>query len=244
MHTKLSVSLLQRIIDANGGLEYWNSIQSLSASFQFLGPALESKGFPGPYKAEVTIDTKSQKVIFKRFGDFHGSWCPTRTEAGKIGQDTLDVRENPKEAFNTHTADSKWDIHHLFWFVGYAFWNYFNFPFHLQQNPDIKIRELEPLIRENGEEWPVLEATFPDGYPTHTKVQTYDFDDQYRLRRMRYSVDVLKNNNVPAWHNCFNHAIAGKISYPTLRVVTISAPGVAFLAPFMLMDIKLEVNHE
>ncbi|KAL6802615.1 hypothetical protein GGI42DRAFT_353736 [Trichoderma sp. SZMC 28013] len=239
-----SNSLLQRIVDANGGLEYWKSVQSLSVSFEFLGPALESKGLPGPYKVEITVETKSQKVVFKRFGDFHGSWSPTRTEVGKIGQDTLDVRENPRAAFNTHNAESQWDIHNLFWFVGYAFWNYFNFPFYLEQNPEIKIRELEPLVRENDEKWPVLEVIFPDGYPTHTKTQYYDFDDQYRLRRMRYSVDVFKNNDLPAWHNCFNHAVAEKINYPTLRVVNISVPGVSFFSPFMLRDIKLEVNQE
>ncbi|RFU76397.1 hypothetical protein TARUN_5839 [Trichoderma arundinaceum] len=237
-----SSNLLQSVIDVYGGQKYWESVQSLNVDFEFSGPALEVKGHPGPHKVQVIVDTKTKKVTFKQFGGYYGSWTPTRTEVGKIGShDALDVRENPKEPFNTHTGDSKWDIHNLFWFVGYAFWNYFNFPFNIADS-EIQTREVGGLTHENGEEWRSLEAVFSDGYPTHTKVQKFDFDDGYRLRRMHYSVDVMKNG-VPVWHNCYNHAVAGNLIYPTLRVVSVSAPGMSFYSPFVLRGIKIEVNQ-
>ncbi|KAM0265355.1 hypothetical protein ACHAQJ_000196 [Trichoderma viride] len=237
-----SSNLLQNVIDAHGGREYWESVRSLTVEFEFSGPVLTRKGYPGPQKVKILVDTKAQKVTFDKFGPYYGTWTPERTEVGKIGsQDALDVRENPRAAFDTHTSESQWDEHNLLYFVGYAYWNYFNFPFYLESS-EIKTREVDDSTLETGEKWKSLEVVYPDGYPTHTKVQKYDFDAGYRLRRMHYIVDVLKSG-APAWHNCYNHAVAGKYIYPTLRVVNVSAPAMSFLSPFMLTHIKVEVNH-
>jgi hypothetical protein len=101
-----------------------------------------------------------------------------------------------------------------------------NFPFYLA-DPEILTQQVDRPMPENGEEWTTLEDAFPNSYPTHTKFQKYDFDVGYRLMRIHYIVDVLKRP-APAWHNCFNHAIAGKLLYPTLRLVTSSLPDMAF----------------
>jgi hypothetical protein len=59
---------------------------------------------------------------------------------------------------------------------------------------------------------------------------------------MHYSVDVMKQGN-PAWHNCYNHAVAGKFAYPTLRVVSMVPPEISFFSPFVLTSITVEPNH-
>jgi hypothetical protein len=209
---------------------------------EFSGPALARKGYPGTQDVKIIVDTKAQKVTFEKFGPYYGSWTPERTEVGKIGsQEPLDVRENPRAAFNTHTEDTEWDTHNLIYFVGYAFWNYFNFPF-LLETSEIQTLEVDESTLESEGKRRSLEVVYPDGYPTHTKVQKYDFDAGYRLRRMHYSVDVIKGGT-GAWHNCYNHAVAGKFIYPTLRVVNVSNPAMSFFSPFILTQIKIEVNH-
>ncbi|KAL6856555.1 hypothetical protein J3F83DRAFT_751970 [Trichoderma novae-zelandiae] len=238
-----SPDLLQSVINAHGGREHWDSIESLTVELEFSGPALDMRGLPGPYEVEMVVYTKAKRVTFERFGDYYGSWTPTRTEVGKIGSaDGLDVRENPREVFDTYVEATPWDVQNLFYFVGYAFWNYFNFPFYLE-DPAIKTRQVDGPTRDNGDKWTTLEVVFPAGYPTHTKFQKFDFDAGYRLMRMHYDVDVVKRS-APSWHNCFNHAVAGKLLYPTLRVVTSAAPGTAFFSPFLLEGIKLAVNNE
>jgi hypothetical protein len=237
-----SSELLQSVFDAHGGREYWDTIQSLNVEFQFSGPALAIKGHPGPHDVKLIVDTKTQKVTIEKFGPYYGSWSPNRTEVAKIGSsDPLDIRENPRAAFDSHTPESKWDAHNLIYFIGYAFWNYFNFPFYLQSS-DIQIREVDVSTPENGEKWRTLEAVHPDGYATHTKIQKFDFNSEFRLRRMHYSVDVMKQGN-PAWHNCYNHAVAGKFAYPTLRVVSMVPPEISFFSPFVLTSITVEPNH-
>ncbi|KAL7916528.1 hypothetical protein GGI35DRAFT_473805 [Trichoderma velutinum] len=237
-----SSNLLQNVIVAHGGREYWETVESLNVEFEFSGVALEMKGHPGPHDVKLVVDTKIQKVTIQRFGDYYGSWTPTQTEVGKIGsEDPVDVRKNPRDVFDGYTAETKWDVHNLFWFVGYAYWNYFNFPFYLETS-EIQTREVDGPTRENGEKWRSLEVVFPDGYPTHTKVQKYDFDAEYRLMRMHYSVDLMKRN-VPSWHSCYNHTVAGKYRYPTLRVVSSSVPGLTHFSPFTLRGIKIEVNE-
>ncbi|PTB44886.1 hypothetical protein M441DRAFT_183656 [Trichoderma asperellum CBS 433.97] len=238
----LSCDLLQSVIDAHGGREYWESIQSLAVEFEFSGAALANRGHPGPHDVKILVDTKSQKVTIEKFGPYYGSWSTERTEVARIGsQDPLDVRENPRAAFDSHTYESKWDAHNLIYFIGYAYWNYFNFPFHLQSS-DIQIREVDGSTPENGEKWRTLEVVHSDGYPTHTKVQKFDFDARYRLRRMQYSVDVMKQGP-PVWHTCYNHTVSGKYLYPTLRVVNVTVPDISFFSPFVLNHIKVEPQH-
>ncbi|KAM0472245.1 hypothetical protein ACHAPX_008927 [Trichoderma viride] len=234
-----SPDLLQSVLDAHGGREYWESVLFLAVEFEFSGPALANKGHPGPHDVKIIVDTKTQKVTIEKFGPYYGSWTPERTEVGKIGSpDPLDVRENPRAAFDSHTYESKWDAHSLIYFIGYAFWNYFNFPFYLQSS-DIQIREVDGSTPENGEKWRTLEVVHPDGYATHTKVQKFDFDAEYRLRRMHYRVDVMKSGP-PVWHTCYNHAVSGKFVYPTLRVVNVTVPGKSFFSPFVLSNITVE----
>jgi hypothetical protein len=51
-------------------------------------------------------------------------------------------------------------------------------------------QELDPHV-EGRETWRVLEVTYPDNIPAHTKTQKLYFDDAFMLERCDYETDVL-----------------------------------------------------
>jgi hypothetical protein len=135
-------------------------------------------------------------------GDPDDRWIytPSRTWIERHDGSIIAEREKPREAFADHTRMTPWDELHLTYFVGYAMWNYLATPFCFTM-PGFVTRELDSHT-ENGQIWRVLEVTFPDSVPTHCKVQKFYYDDNFMLRRMDYTADVVKG---AASHYCWDH---------------------------------------
>ena len=232
---------MDRIFEANGGLDYWNSISSISTTFLFSGPALTTRGFPGHHEVSISIDTSEQKVIFHKFGDIFGVWTPSRTEVGKLNsREPPSVRVNPRDAFQGHTSQSVWDEHHLIYFVGYAFRYYFMLPFCLRL-PGFRTRELPPTTGPNQEQWRVLRVEFPDEFITHTKVQNLCFDEAFRLRQMEYNVDIIGPRKTA--HLCFDHRTFGQLIVPTFRFANLRHPGTTHMTAFIIQIKDVKVNE-
>ena len=231
---------MDRLIEANGGLEYWNGITSISITFMFSGPALTAKGFPGHHKIKATIDTKQQRVVFHKLGNLYGVYTPSKTEVGKLdSQEPPNVRVNPRDAFRNHTQKSVWDEHNLIYFVGYAFHYYFTLPFCLRL-PEFQTQELPPHTCLNGEQWRVLRVGFPDDFHTHTKIQKLYFDEGFRLRQMEYNVDIIGPRK--AAHLCFDHRVFGRLVVPTFRFANIRDVGATHMTAFIIQVKDVQVN--
>jgi hypothetical protein len=103
------------------------------------------------------------------------------------------------------------DLDHAY-FLGYALWNYMLTPVYFRW-PGFATRELEPwkgLAR--------LEVTYPEGFPTHCRVQTFFFDRDARLVRLDYTADVFGPIARGA-HLCEDHRELGGLVVPTHRHV-------------------------
>jgi hypothetical protein len=131
----------------------------------------------------------------------------------------VEERSEPRAAFAGHERSTPWDRLHLTYFIGYAIWNYLTAPF-LFTRPGFTTRELEEHI-ENGETWRVVEVTYPDNVPAHTKVQKIYFDHSFMLKRLDYITDVLGG---VATHYCYDPKTVDGIVIPTLRRVVRRTP--------------------
>ena len=116
-------------------------------------------------------------------------------------------------------AETPWDRLHLTYFLGYALWNYLTAPF-LFTRTGFATRELEAHV-EGRETWRVLEVTYPDDVPAHTKVQKLYFGDDFMLRRLDYVTDVLGG---VAAHYCYDQVTIDGLVFPTLRRVVRRTP--------------------
>jgi hypothetical protein len=211
------------VIDAHGGIDRWNKVVSIEVNMNFSGAALTGKGYPRRYQPTCTIDVRNTKVVFQGLGDGDRDdrwiYTPKRVWIERQDGTVTASRDNPYEAYSDHTISTPWDDLHLACFAGYAFHNYLTFPFHLRW-PGFRTREVD-AHEENEETWRVLEVTFPDSYPTHSKVQLFYFDKDFMLRRVDYAPLAFK---IPASHYCFDVKDISGIKIPTLRRVVIRKP--------------------
>ncbi|KAL7896064.1 hypothetical protein HDV63DRAFT_411525 [Trichoderma sp. SZMC 28014] len=199
--------------------KYWDSIQSLTLRLTIHGEALDGKVWKEVLPVEAILDTKAQKTTFKRI--------------------------DPCDHFDGHNLRTPWDEHHLVYFFGYAIWNYHCFPFCLV-TPGIKVEEMEGFTCDDSEKWRRLRVEFPEDFVTHYKTQDFFFDEEFRLRRQDYEVDLMFKapDIIPVRHYCYNHIKIGKLVLPTTRVATAFLRRWSHICPFQLQHMKAEVNHE
>ena len=136
------------------------------------GGLLDLKGFPGHHRPAVSVDALKPRAVLQRLsGDPDDRWIFTRDRVWIERRDgeVVEERSEPRASFAGHDRNTPWDRLHLTYFLGYAMWNYLTVPF-LLAGPGFASRELEEHVEEL-EKRRVLEVTYPDNVPAHTKVQ-------------------------------------------------------------------------
>jgi signal transduction histidine kinase len=156
-------------------------------------------------------------VVMQRLdGDPDDRWIFTKDRVWIERRDgwSVEERSDPRAAFAGHRRETPWDRLHLTYFLGYAVWNYLAAPF-LFTWPGFNSQELDRHV-EGRETWRVLEVTYPDNIPAHTKTQRLYFDDAFMLKRLDYVTDVLGG---VAAHYCYDPVTLDGIVFRTLRRV-------------------------
>jgi len=214
--------LLSSVIAAHGGLDRWRTVRAIDVTFNFSGELLDLKGFPGHRRPSFSVDAATPRTVFQRLGDESDDrwiFTPHRVWIERRDGTTVEERFDPRAAFAGHVRETPWDRLHLAYFLGYAIWNYLTTPF-LFAEPGFSTRELEPHT-EGGEIWRSLEVTYPDHIPAHTSVQTLYFGEDFMLKRLDYTTDVL--GGVGA-HYTYDPKVIDGITFPHLRRVVKRTP--------------------
>jgi hypothetical protein len=214
--------LLSSVIAAHGGLDRWRTVRAIDVTFNFYGGLLDIKGFPGHHRPSASVDAATPRTVFQRLGDESDDrwiFTPNRVWIERLDGTVVEERSDPRASFAGHVRETPWDRLHLTYFLGYALWNYLTAPF-LFARTGFATRELEAHV-EGCETWRVLEVTYPNDVPAHTKVQKLYFGDDFLLRRLDYTTDVLGG---VAAHYCFDLLTTDGIVFPTLRRVVRRTP--------------------
>ena len=184
--------LLELAVSAHGGLERWKRIKSIDVSLIISGQLLEVKGFSEHLQTTVTIDADRPRTVMEPYseGGARGIYTPDRVwiESRDGGREIAELRE-PRASFAGHVRDTKWDQLQRLYFLGYAMWNYLAAPFIFARD-GFDIQELAPHY-EDGEQWRVLNVSYPKDIPTHCDTQQFFFNRDGILKRMDYTTDVL-----------------------------------------------------
>jgi hypothetical protein len=187
--------LLDFAIAAHGGLDRFERFGVLQADLVQGGVLWALKGKPTVLEhAHVRIDLREERVS-------HWPFAPTENRSdftpGRVAIETPDgavVEEllEPRSSFAGYELETPWSDPQVAYFAGYTMWTYLTSPFLLKRQ-GVVTREIEPWI-EDGETWRRLRAEFPDDITTHSRVQTYYFDQNGLLRRHDYEVDIQGSN--------------------------------------------------
>jgi len=178
--------LLQKAVDAHGGLKRWNEISSVTVAASLTGAIWFVKS-QGDYLKDVvmTVNTKKEWMTT----DFPGQdkrflFTPERLVMEKRDGTLIQARDNPEKAFEGQTRDTPWDDLQVAYFQGEALWTYLNTPF-LYTQDGFQTEEIAS-IQVNGETWRRLKVTFPDHIKSHTREQISCFGPDGLIRRHDY----------------------------------------------------------
>jgi hypothetical protein len=216
------VTLLDEVVVANGGMERWRAASTIAARARSGGLLLRTR-MPGTRLAEyeITAGAGDQHVIFDpfpqpgRLGVFDHGAVRIETQDGEIVEERVD----PRPLFFGRPGlrrNVRWDALDSVYFAGYAMWNYLNTPW-LLTGEGVQAREAEPW-EQDGERWRRLEVRFPEEFDTHSRDQTFYFDERGLLRRHDYVAEPV-GGWANAAHNCADHVEADGMTFATRRWV-------------------------
>ena len=183
--------LLQKAVDAHGGLKRWNEITKITVAASLTGAIWFVKS-QGDYLKDVvmTIDTTRERLVT----DFPGQdkrflFEPEHLVMERRDGTLIQERHDPEKSFEGQLRETPWDDLHVAYFQGEALWTYLNTPF-LYTQRGFETEEIAPIV-VNGETWRRLKITFPDRIKSHSREQISCFGPDGLIRRHDYTVDIL-----------------------------------------------------
>src|SRR5258705_11253492 len=138
--------LLDVVLEAHGGLERWNQLDSVSARLIQGGALWEIKGKAGVLDdVVVTASLHDERVSHRPFGaaDRHSAFTPERVAIESDAGTIVEALDRPRASFAGHTFETPWSALQLAYFVGTAMWTYLTQPFAFAM-PGFQASELEP----------------------------------------------------------------------------------------------------
>lgn len=210
------IELLQKVLDAHGGLERWSRFTTLNATIVTGGELWGLKGVSqDTVPREMTVSLHQQRASVTPFGKpdwrtvFRADYIAIETTQGEIVRE----RSNPREAFAGHVMDTPWDPLHRAYFSGYAMWTYLTTPFFMAM-PGFSVNEITPW-QEGQERWRGLRVEFAQDIASHSRFQDFYFGDDFLLRRHDYHVDVA--GGFAAAQYVSDYVEAQGLRFPTRR---------------------------
>jgi hypothetical protein len=228
------MSLLQDVLEANGGIGRWQQLRRFTAHMAIDGDLLARKGRGGLLENVVAEgNTRHQSVHISGFTapNKYGLYRPDRVAVETADGTVLAERSDPRPAFTSHDQDTPWDDLHLAYYCGCWCWSALTAPF-LFADPDCHTEELSPW-QEDGETWRRLSVILPPRVASHCAKQTVYFDRHWRQRRTDYEAALSGGTSI-AQYSWAHQAFSG-IRVPTLyRAVRVAPNGTVNESPTAL----------
>jgi hypothetical protein len=208
--------LLDRVLDAHGGLDQWNAFEMVHATIVSGGQLWTMKGTPqDATPREMKVATKLEWASVTPFGspDQRTDFTAKRIAIVKTDGTVVRERLDPAEHAEGNAVDAPWDALDRAYFNGYALWTYLTTPF-LFAFPKFEVDEIQPWL-ENGETWRGLRVSFPTEIASHSRKQDFYFGSDYLLRRHDYHVEA--SGGFAAAQYVYEPVRVQGITFPTKR---------------------------
>jgi hypothetical protein len=206
--------LLDTVIEAHGGLDRWNQLNSVSARLIQGGALWALKGQEGVLDdVVVTASLHEERVSHRPFGapDRRSAFTPERVAIETDDGTVLEALDQPRASFAGHAFETPWSTLQLAYFVGTAMWTYLTQPFTFSL-PGFQTSGLEPW-EEAGQRWRRLRVVWPSNLATHSSEQTLYFDDDGLLARHDYDVEISGGTSAA-------HYVSGYVDVSGIRLPT------------------------
>ena len=230
--------LLDTVIEAHGGLERWNQLNTVSARLIQDGVLWPLKGQAGVLDdVVVTASLHEERASHRPFGaaDRHSSFTPERVAIETTDGTVVEALDQPRASFAGHALETPWSTLQLAYFVGTAMWTYLAQPFAFTL-PGFVTSELEPWD-EAGQHWRRLHVAWPSYLATHSTEQTLYVNSDGLLARHDYDVEI--SGGTSAAHYVSDYDDVAGIRLPTKHRIFPRSPDGQSLAEPLIVSIDL-----
>jgi hypothetical protein len=185
-------ALLEAAVRRHGGWDAWRSLRAVVVHPRTLSgmlPWLKGFGrtFGLPPRAEIHVH--DGKAIFVDYptpgarGTFEQGSLTLTDERGAIVSSIADARGS----FRGWRRLRRWSPADALYFFGYALTHYHGLPFTLGRGKPLGLRR----VRHEGRTLKGIEVELPSGLHTHSRRQTFYFEEDGLLRRHDYVADIV-----------------------------------------------------
>ena len=230
--------LLGQILNAHGGIDRWNKYEKVEATIVSGGGFFPLKGViqdADPRRMAVWLHEERSSVLPYGAPDQRTMFTPDRIAIEKLDGTVVAERRDPRDSFAGHQMSTPWDALHRAYFNGEALWTYLTTPFLLAME-GVVVEETEPWSEDN-ETWRVLRAHFPGSIETHSLVQDFFFDHDFRLRRHDYNVNIAGGFNAAQLTS--DYIVADGIHLPTKRRAYTRGPDRRPITDMLMVSIDI-----
>ncbi|MBJ9679011.1 hypothetical protein [Burkholderia gladioli] len=215
-------SLLDNVLQAHGGLAAWQTVKRIEAQIVAGGPVFQLKQSPvNLQNVTLRADPRAVSVEVSPYPKpgYRGIYTPQRVWIEDDNGRVVAQRSGVFQVLQSQAPTDPWDTLDELCFIGYATFEYLTLPFLLAE-PDVQVQEVAPHTEYGSTPWRALRAVFPVRIPTHSTVQTFYFDDTFRLRRF----DFHDIGSEAAAYYFDPVTVEGITSYSLLRIVADTSP--------------------
>jgi hypothetical protein len=231
-------NLLDQVLETHGGLNHFAKFDKVYVEMIVGGVLWTVKGHPDIVtNSKFAIDLKKQHGGYLDFDNKAGLSTVFSAERVSLQSDGTVLEElvNPRDSFNGHTLETKWNKLQLAYFGSYAMWSYLTTPF-LFTYPGFLSKEIESW-HEAGETWRRLHVTYPGSMAYHSKEQVLYFDKHGFLKRLDYDVEIM--GGTTAAHYVFDYKEFQGIMVPTRRLVYPRDDNGNYISTPLVVDVEL-----
>jgi hypothetical protein len=187
-----AAALLERAVARHGGWGAWKALRSVTLAprnLRGLLPSLKGVGRTFPIPARVDVFPHEQRCVFHdypiigRRGVFAAGSVELLDEAGVVVDSNADARGS----FRGLRRWRRWSPADALYFFGYALSHYHGLPFTLAEGRPLGLCR----VRSDGRKLTGVDVELPATLHTHSRRQSFYFDDDGLLRRHDYVADIV-----------------------------------------------------
>ena len=234
----MASELLQKVLQAHGGLNRWNSFEKIQATIVTGGQLFGMKATPqDSTPRRMMVATRREWASVAPYGadDQRTDFTPNRVAIEKIDGTVVKERLHPSEHAEGKAVDAPWDALDRAYFNGYALWTYLTTPFHFAM-PDFEVEDIAPW-REHDEMWRGLRVTYPPDVASHSRQQDFYFGPDFLLRRHDYHVEA--SGGFAAAQYVFEPVSVEGITLPTKRRAYMRDPSLLPIRDRLMVSIDI-----
>ena len=219
-----AADLLDRAVEAHGGLARFEATERIAADLRVSGWALAMRFQRGKLADYTgTVSTREPHAVLDPYpapgkrGVFDRHDVRIESADGAV----LEERKGARRFYRGRRY-LWWDDLDLLYFAAYALWGYIGAPF-IFTRPGYEVEEIESW-REGDEEWRGLRVRFPEDVPAHSREQSFYFGPDGLIRRNDYTAEVF-GGFAKAAHYCWDYREFDGFMISTRRRAMPRGPG-------------------